>query len=240
MENPYIILIGGGTGVGTSSVASRLSSIYPVRGFQRTDAIRQVMRTTAGIPTNPELFLSTYKAYEAIYVDANTVSVDKVIEAHLRQCEKVMEGTEGAIARDISEGINAIYEGTNLLPGKFGESSWFQRGIKIKARKILLDFGLLFLNPEDYAKHFIEFVIDVQDPEVHKQHFLSREKYSPNRSSEKYLSNFDKIRAIRDYVVETAIKNNIPIVQNNNLDDAVKDCTEIITKKTDGKLMPSQ
>src|SRR3989344_8531725 len=108
MEEPFVILIGGATGVGTSSVASKLSEIYPVRGFQRTDAIRQVLRTILGPLSKPELFQSTYRAYEnidAIYGDPKVMGLDKVLYGHIRQSEIIFLGIEGSIARDINERI---------------------------------------------------------------------------------------------------------------------------------------
>ena len=117
MKEPFIILVGGATGVGSSTIASELSKIYPVRGFQRTDAIRQSLRVVLGPLINPELFQSTYRAYENIdglYEDPNVLNTNKVLYGHVRQSEMIMLAVDGAIARDIREKINSVYEGVHI------------------------------------------------------------------------------------------------------------------------------
>jgi 2-phosphoglycerate kinase len=238
MNAPYIILIDGATGVGSSAVASKLSEIYPVRGFQRTDSIRQVIRTILSPLLCPEIFQSTYKAYEnidSLYYDSKIMSLDKVIFGHLKQSELVFLGIDGTISRDIKESINSIYEGVHLLPGKLKEPDWYANPIRIKMIESLKDFGVELLSQEDYAEHIIEILIDIEDPEIHKQRFITREKYSPNRPSKKYLDNFSKIRLIRDYTFNLAEKNEIRIIQNIDLDEAVAQCKDEIAKKTEGK-----
>jgi|SRR3989344_3094037 len=241
MEPPYIILIGGATGIGTSSIASELSAIYPVRGFQRTDSIRQVIRTVIGPLARPELFESTYKAYEnldAVYVDPLSQE-SNVLNGHIHQSDIVMVGVDGSVARDLKEGINSVYEGVHLLPGRFGQTSWYSRGLRVQFAQGFKHFGVVLLRYEDYADHIIELFIDIEDPDIHRKRFEQREIFSPTREAKKYLDNFDNIRMIRNYLVRSAKNNGIPIVQNDQgLTYAVKQCVDIISEKTHGKFMP--
>lgn len=242
MKEPYIILIGGATGVGTSAIASKLSEEYPVRGFQRTDSIRQVIRAVLGPLVVPEVFQSTYRAFEnidAIYDDPKFLNFGKVLYGHVRQCEKVLLGVDGAIARDIEEKINSIYEGIHILPGKLGDKDWYNKSIRIKTDKALKSFGFNLLNFEDYKNHIIELLIDIKDLKVHRERIEKRgEDYAPHRPAKKYLDNFEKIRKIRDYIVELALIKEIPIIQNIDCNKALEQCIEHITKVTNGKFVP--
>ena len=242
MESPYIILIGGGTGVGTSTVASELSKIYPVRGFQRTDTIRQVIRTIMGPLVIPEMFQSTYRAYENIdsaYEDPIVLHSPKVLYGHVKQSETVMLGVDGAIARDIEERINSIYEGVHVLPGKLNEDGWYNKMLRKKTAEALSQFGMRLLSHEDYANHIVEIFIDINDPNLHRQRLEQREAYAPDRPSSKYLENFDNIRQIRNFLVKEAESHGIIIVQNISLEEAVEQCIKHISARTDGKFMPA-
>jgi 2-phosphoglycerate kinase len=246
MNEPYIILIGGATGVGTSSISSKLSELYPVRGFQRTDAIRQVIRTLLSPLVSPEIFQSTYKAYEnidTIYADPQVMDLDKVLYGHVKQSEIILLGLDGAIARDIKEGISSIFEGVHILPGRLKQKDWYTKQIRIKMIESLKDFGVELLSLEKYDEHIIELLIDIDDPEQHKKRFSQKEQreiYAPTRKNQKYLDNFDNIRKIRSFLVKQAEKNKIPIIQNNDLEETVKQCVSEITKRTEGKFSPKK
>jgi 2-phosphoglycerate kinase len=45
---------------------------------------------------------------------------------------------------------------------------------------------------------------------------------------QKYIEHLDKILMIQDYLEELAVKNNVKIIQNYNLDNTVKEALELI------------
>jgi methylated-DNA-[protein]-cysteine S-methyltransferase len=53
----------------------------------------------------------------------------------------------------------------------------------------------------------MQISVDVEDQEVHKKRFYTREDFAPSRSKKKYLSNFQEIRWIREYLVKEAKSN---------------------------------
>jgi 2-phosphoglycerate kinase len=243
MEPPYIILLGGATGVGHSTIAFKLSELYPVRGFQRTDTIREVLRMALSPYVNPEIFVSSYKAHQhldSIYKDPQIMPRNEVVLGHIRQMECVFLGVESAISRDVRENINSIYEGVHIWPGKLKQAEWYNKSHRQKIADAYKKMGFELLRAEEYDKHVIEVLIDIENPEMHKKRFLQREIYSPLRPSDKYLDNMKNIRLIRDFLVDQANINGIPIIQNVNLEDAVNQCIAEITKKTDGKFLPKK
>jgi 2-phosphoglycerate kinase len=241
MDSPYIILISGGTGIGTSTIAGKLSDLYPVRGYMRTDAIRQVIRTVAAPLTNPEVFQSTYRAYENLdsaYSDPIIMAGNLVLFGHVRQSETVLLGVDGSIARDIEEKINSIYEGVHILPGKLKEKERYDKCLRKKFAESLNDFGMKLVTYDKYIDHIIEIFIDIEDPNLHRRRLEQREEFAPDRSSEKYMKNFENIRTIQGYMKSLAIKNSIPIVQNTNLEEAVNECVRHISLQTQNKFLP--
>lgn len=65
-----IILLGGTSGTGKSTVASILASRFGVPTVLSTDSIRHIMRNFISKDDNPVLFASTYEAGKAIKLSA--------------------------------------------------------------------------------------------------------------------------------------------------------------------------
>lgn len=209
--NPLIVLIAGATGVGSSSVAMELTGYFPVRGVTRTDTIREVMRRTLKRSLNKELFASTYVAWQetdSLFNHILDCNEDKVLFSYCRQVECVYEGLMGAIDRDINENINSIIEGICIYPGRL---------------------------PRSYKDRVIEILIDVEDPDKHLAMIKELPKFAPNRNMEKKLQNFDKVRMIRDHLVNRAKKHGVPVFQNNELLRTVRQCADYIDDLTNGR-----
>ena len=187
------------------------------------------------------MFKSTYEAYQnvdAAYDDPTVMGSGRVLFGHVRQSEIVLVGLDGAVARDVEERINSIWEGVHILPGKLKDPAWHEKDLKKRYSTALKGFGMRLLTPEDYLSHIIELFVDISDPNLHRQRLEERELYSPDRPAQKYLENFESIRLIRDFMFQMAARNSIPIIQNVNLEDAVKECIKQIAEKSKGDFVP--
>jgi 2-phosphoglycerate kinase len=203
-KHPIIILIGGASGVGTSTIAFEIASRLGIPSVIGTDSIREVMRRSISKDLVPMLYESSYTAWKAIRTPLPE-NCNIYITGFERHIEPVLIGVEGIIDRSLTEGLSVIIEGTHLVPGFISEKY-------ITMPNII--FIVLTLSSEDH----------------HKKRFSARAKIS-NRPMERYLKHFKIIRMINNYIVEQAKKNNIPVVENVSISQTVEKCLEIITER---------
>ncbi|MFX0094789.1 MAG: 2-phosphoglycerate kinase, partial [Candidatus Hodarchaeota archaeon] len=111
-----VVLIGGVTGIGKSTIAKELSYRLGIHNTIGTDSIREVMRKTVSREVAPELHESSFLAQK--HVEAPPV-IDRLILGFERQCFMVSVGINGIIERSKKEGINGVLEGIHIIPGYF-------------------------------------------------------------------------------------------------------------------------
>ena len=201
---PKIILIGGGTGVGTSSTSVELANRLKISSVVGTDTIREVMRKIISKEISPALHESTYTAWKSLRYDVSDKK-DKVIIGYRRSVEPVLVGVEAVIDRAIKENTDLIIEGAHILPSLMKESY-------LKNKNIYFVF------------------LGVQDEEVHKKRFYMREKQS-SRKADRYLKHFKEIREIHDYILEDAKKHGFPVIYTTNVRENADKCLMCLLKE---------
>ncbi|MHB0867624.1 MAG: hypothetical protein ACYC6B_05995 [Thermoleophilia bacterium] len=195
LEKPIIILIGGTTGVGKSTLATQVAHRLGVTRLTSTDSIRQAMRAFFAPELMPAIHYSSFEAGEVIKASQGT---DKVITGYLDQVEKVSVGVNAIIERAIKEGTRMVIEGAHVVPGYLQDDLW-QKAI------------------------VIQLVLAVTDEDRHKSHFYVRDQETGGvRSLKKYVENLDKIRRVQAYLVQSAREANVPVIDNHSIDDAIK------------------
>ena len=193
LDKPIVILVGGTTGVGKSTIAAELAHRLGIVRITSTDSIREVMRSQFSKELMPALYGSSFTAWKLLRFPVPK-SADPVIVGFQEQSELVTIGIEAIIKRSINEGVNIVIEGAHLLPG--------------------------FIKPEYRERAFIiNVVVAVNDAEQHKSHFMVREmEGAVNRPSAKYLKNYESIRKIQSYIKRLAKANGVPVFSSYNLD----------------------
>jgi 2-phosphoglycerate kinase len=203
-DEPLIILIGGASGVGTSSMAFELANRLGLKNIISTDMIREVMRKIVSKELNPVIHKSSFTAHESIRTPA--IRVDAVIEGFISHVDVVNVGIEAIIERSIKEGISIIIEGVHIVPGFI--------------RDDLLEKG-----------NVIMFTLTVDDEEMHRQRFYTRCRQPwVKRSLEHYMENFETIRKTQNFLIDQAEIHNVHIINNadfrNTIDSMVNDIIE--------------
>ena len=105
---PFVVCLGGASGVGKSTLATRLAMRLGVNRVVTTDAIREVLRTVIPPTVLPELHVSTFERID----DATSPT-----ESFLRQARAVSAATAAVVRRFFAEGRSSVVEGVHLLPG---------------------------------------------------------------------------------------------------------------------------
>lgn len=110
---PLIILIGGTSGIGKSSVALELAHRLGIKQVIGTDTIREIMKNMIAPNLMPEIHYSSYEAWRSI---SYTVKEDKVIVGFREQARAVAAGINAVIERSLKEGISLVIEGVHIVP----------------------------------------------------------------------------------------------------------------------------
>ena len=111
-ERPLVILIGGATGTGKSTVATKIAYELGITRLTSTDSIRQTLRAFFSHEFMPTIHYSSFAAGEAI-PDAD----DPLVAGFLEQSRNVLVGVNASIERALQEGWSIIVEGVHLVPG---------------------------------------------------------------------------------------------------------------------------
>ena len=210
-DEPLIILIGGASGVGTSSMAFEIANRLGLKNIIGTDMIREVMRKIVSKELNPIIHKSSFDAYESIRTPA--IRVDAVIEGFISHVDVVNVGIEAIIERSLKEGISVIIEGVHVVPG-------FIREDLIKKGNVIM------------------FTLTVEDEEMHKQRFYTRCRQPwVKRSLNRYMENFGTIRKTQQFLIDQAKIHDAHIINNvdirNTIDLMVDDIIEEFGGETD-------
>jgi 2-phosphoglycerate kinase len=104
LDLPLVILVGGATGTGKSTVATEIAYRLGITRVTSTDFIRQTMRAFFSEDFMPAIHHSSFEG-------------DPVIETFLEQSRAVLVGVRAAIERALHEGWSMVLEGVHLVPG---------------------------------------------------------------------------------------------------------------------------
>ena len=194
-KKPLIILIGGASGVGTSSMAFELANRLRLKNLISTDMIREVMRKIISKDLSPVIHKSSFDAYESIRTPS--IRIDQVVEGFVSHVDVVNVGIEAIIERSVKEGISTIIEGVHVVPGFIREDLMENNNIII-------------------------FTLTVDDEESHKQRFYSRCRQPwVKRSLERYMDNFPTIRKTQKFLVEQAKIHDARIINNVEINETI-------------------
>ena len=198
-EKPVIILLGGSSGVGKTSLALEVARRLGIHRVLSTDSIRQVMRLMLSSELMPEIHASSFDAYRflASSVAAGDRDLDQVVPGFMAQASIVSVGVRGMLERAIDENTSMILDGVSLVPG-------------------LIDLAA-------YANdaHIIYLVVARLDEDSFRSHFIARGKRQLHRNATRYVENLEGILKIQLQFLELADRYDIPIVDNVTIDGSV-------------------
>ncbi len=211
---PMIILVGGCTGTGKSTVAAELALRLDIGRIQSTDILRDVVRLFVYQHLAPELHVSSYDAWRVLdFSDTKDLDQDSLMISGFRaQSDKLADTIEAVIDRSVKEQASIIIEGIHIHPG-------FSRQV---AQQDAVLVPLLLTNPSA-AKL--------------KVHFHRRGEVSPSRSANRYLNNFSAIWEIQDYLIAEAQRYGVSCIPNTDFDYTLKAVISVITERLEERFL---
>jgi len=208
LEEPLLLLVGGATGTGKSTIATEAAHRLGITRVTSTDFIRQTMRAFFSEEFMPSVHFSSFEARLALTRAEEEESGDAAILGFLDQTRNVLVGVEAALERAATERWSTVLEGVHLVP------------------------GMLATN---YPGAFVvQCVVAIEDENLHRSHFWVRD-YSTEglRPLEKYLDSLPQIRQIQEYLVERARRYDVPVIVNDSLDRAIGDVLDLVLRRAD-------
>ena len=201
LEVPIILLIGGTTGTGKSTVATEVAYRLGITRVTSTDFIRQTMRAFFSVEFMPSIHYSSFEAGQAVR-EPDAETGDPVLSGFLDQTRNVLVGVQAALDRVLQEGWSMVLEGVHLVPG--------------------------MLPPIEGAL-VVQCVLEIEDEETHESHFWVRDAVSQGlRPVRHYIDALGDIRFIQDYIVERARRSGVPVVENSNIDLTIATVMELV------------
>jgi 2-phosphoglycerate kinase len=194
LDRPLLVLIGGVTGVGKSTVATQLAGRLGITRVVATDQLRQVVRAFFSHDFMPAVHHSSFDVARALSAlpddDSGTVA------GFLRQAHDLAPGIDALVQRAASEATPLVLEGVHLLPG--------------------------IPDPRLRAETIdVQVLLTVRNERAHKAHFHLRGAQTPRRA-ERYLEAFDRIRVLQDYLIERATREGIPMIDGEGPEPAFR------------------
>jgi 2-phosphoglycerate kinase len=202
LDLPLILLVGGATGTGKSTVATDVAYRLGITRVTSTDFVRQTMRAFFSREFMPAIHHSSFEAGRATAGDEDEGN-QAVIDGFMEQTREVIVGVRASIERALEEGWSMVLEGVHLVPG--------------------------MLPKEIEGALVVQCVLAIDDGDAHASHFWIRDTDSEGvRPYEKYLDSFEDIRLIQTYILGRARKHGVPVIENGNIEAAIGDLMELV------------
>jgi 2-phosphoglycerate kinase len=186
---PVVVLIGGATGVGTSTLAADIARRLNIQSVIGTDIVREVLRHAI----SPDLLPSLHKSsYEITPQDMRVPVTEEetVLSGYRAQASQVSVGVEALVDRGLKEGKNMVVEGVHLAPE-------------------------IILNRYQDHPNVCSLVVYLSDESIHRARFHMRAlSTSIRRPAEEYIAHIREIRQIHDYILESALRSGIYTFEN--------------------------
>ena len=196
LDLPVIILVGGGTGTGKSTVATEIAYRLGITRVTSTDFVRQTMRAFFAKEFMPSIHYSSFEAGLGLTKAEEEESGDAALLGFLDQTRNVLTGVEAALQRALDEGWSMVLEGVHLVPG--------------------------MITTELQGALVVQCVLGIQDEELHKTHFWIRDATSDGvRPVDRYIAGMPEIRMIQEYVLDRARRNDVPVIENESQNAAI-------------------
>jgi 2-phosphoglycerate kinase len=208
IEEPLLLLIGGATGTGKSTIATETAHRLGITRVTSTDFIRQTMRAFFSEEFMPSVHYSSFEARLALTRAEEEESGDAAILGFLDQTRNVLTGVHAALERAATEHWSMVLEGVHLVPGM-----------------VTNDFPGAFV---------VQCVVAIEDENLHRSHFWVRDYATEGlRPLEKYLDSLPQIRQIQEYLVERARRHDVPVIVNDSHETAIGDVLDLVLRRAD-------
>ena len=149
LDRPLMLVIGGATGTGKSTLATEIAYRLGISRITSTDVIRQAMRAFFAPELMPELHYSSFDAAEGLKVPLpDPDDEDRALYGFIQQAGQVAVGANAVVERAVLEGLSTVIEGVHVVPG-------------------------LVTAEQHAAAVVVQLMLAITDEDSHRSHFFS-------------------------------------------------------------------
>ena len=199
---PLILLIGGATGTGKSTIAAEAAYLLDITRTQSTDIMREIIRCYLMPHVAPTLAYSSFEAWRGLPevepLVGQMISDNPVITGFLSQFGTVKVALEATIHRAVQERHHLIVDGVHVLPNRLDVE---------EARKTAV---------------VVAVVLAVTPKKRLDQQLAHRSLEQPDRSSSRHRKSMDSIWELQSFILDQAEKSGIPVIANWSVDETVQ------------------
>jgi 2-phosphoglycerate kinase len=208
LDVPIVLLIGGATGTGKSTIATEAAHRLGITRVTSTDFIRQTLRAYFSPAFMPSVHYSSFEAGLGLTKAEEEEAGDAHLLGFLDQTRNVLVGVEAAIDRSLAERWSMVLEGVHLVPG--------------------------MVDLDRDGAIVVQCVIAIEDEDLHRSHFWVRDYATEGlRPLEKYIDGLPEIRRIQEALVERAQRFDVPVIRNATLDEAMGEVLDLVLSTAD-------
>ena len=195
---PLILLLGGTTGCGKSSIATELAHSLGVVRTQSTDMLREVMRMMIPQRLLPVLHASSFNAGDLLPVTESSADEieSQVAGGYLTQSELLSVPCEAVVQRALRERVSLILEGVHVHPGLLEH-------MEATGDAVVVMVTLAVLKREQL-----------------RARLSGRLVTAPQREASGHLDRFEKIWRLQSFLLSEADRAGIPILVNDRKEGA--------------------
>jgi 2-phosphoglycerate kinase len=200
-DKPLVLLIGGTTGSGKSTIGAEVAHRLNIIRTQSTDMLREVMRLMLPVQLMPELHSSSFNAWRTLPTADGTQdhpSAQDLEQGYLIQSNQVGVALEGVIGRAIKERVSLILEGIHVHPG-------IQADLRSSTEAIVVPIILAVLKRKQLRKHL-----------------QGRGHQVKTRRAKRYLVHFEEIWQLQTLLLSNADEHDIAIIPNAKPDETMR------------------
>lgn len=216
--DPMILLLGGITGSGKSTISTELSYRLDIPRTQSTDMIREIIRSYITLEVAPTLQYSTFEAWRGLpNLESGTSGSrarsllfrkgeGRVVTGFLTQFNVVKPALDAALARAAQEREHLILEGVHVVPTELDLERAAETGVVLPV------------------------MIAMTNKKTLRARFERRGREQSERGAQRYLDHLDEIWELQSYLLSAADSANIPIIQNDHMEDTIQELLEILSR----------